>query len=113
MGLTGDYESQLKIEAKHEDMCRYNPNVTKDESNYDVVEGITVELCEEAARQLGERIYPVKVNMTENKSKVIANIPFAPREAFCNPLLTLNRHQEEDGITVEERFRRLEGSGSG
>ena len=40
-------------------------------------------------------------------------MPFAPREALCNPLLTLNRRQEEDDITVEERFQRLEGSGSG
>ena len=69
MGLTGDYESQLKIEAKHEDMCRYNPNVSKDESNYDVVEGNTVELCEEAAKQLGERVHTVKVNLTENNPK--------------------------------------------
>ena len=113
MGLTGDYESQLKIEAKHEDMCRYNPNVTKDESNYDVVEGNIVELCEEAARQLGERIHPVKVNLTENKSKVIANMPFATREALCNPLLTFNHRQKEDEATVEERFQRLEGSASG
>ena len=112
MGLTGDYESQLKIEAKHEDMCRYNPNVTKDESNYDVVEGNTVELCEEAARHLGERIHPVNVNLTEDKSESIANMPFAPREALCNPLLTLSRHQEEDDITVEERFQRLQGSRS-
>ena len=113
MGLTGDFESQLKIEAKHEDMCRFNPNVTKDESNYDVVEGNTVELCEEAARQLGERIHPVKVNLTENKCKVIANMPFAPREALCNPLLSLNRRREEDDITVEERLQHLESPGSG
>ena len=77
-----------------------------------MVEGNTVELCEEAARQLGERIHPVKANLTENKSEVIANMPFAPREALCNPLLTLNR-QEEDDITMEERFQRLERSGSG
>ena len=113
MGLTGDYESQLKIEAKHEDMCRYNPNFTKDENNYDVVEGNTVELCEEAARQLGEKIHPVKVNLTENKPKVIANMPFAPREALCNQLLTLNHRQKEVEATVEERFQRLESSGSG
>ena len=78
-----------------------------------MVEGNTVELCEEARRQLGERIHPVKVNLTEDKPKVIASMPFAPREALCNPLLTLNHRQKEDEATVEERFQRLEGSGSG
>ena len=107
MGLTGDCESQLKIEAKHEDLCRYNPNVAKDESNYDVVEGNTVELCEEAAKQLGERIPPVEDNLTENESKVIL------QEALCNPLLTLSRRQQEGDITLKERFQRLEGSRSG
>ena len=113
MNLPGDHESQVKIEAKHEDMCRYNPNVTKDESNYDVVEGNTVELCKEAARHLGERIHPVNVNLTEDKSKIIANMPSAPRGALCNPLLTPNCHQEEDSTAVEERFHRLQGSRSG
>ena len=49
----------------------------------------------------------------EKKSKVIANMPCAPREALCNPLLSLDRRQEEDDITVEERLQHLESSGSG
>ena len=53
LGLPGDRESQIKIQAKHGDMCRFNPDITMDKSNYKLVEGNVLELCEKAS-QLGE-----------------------------------------------------------
>ena len=52
LNLPGDIETELKIEAKHEDMCRFNPDVEMDECNYEMVEGNTVRLCKQAVRRL-------------------------------------------------------------
>ena len=50
MGLPGDHENQVKLEATHSDMCRFNPNVQIDAKNYKLVEGNVLELCEVSKR---------------------------------------------------------------
>ena len=46
IGLPGARENQVKIEATHSDMCRFNPDVQIDVNNYKLVEGNVLELCE-------------------------------------------------------------------
>ena len=54
IGLPGDRENQIKLEAKHSDMCRFNPADSVDRKNYELVEGNILDLCEKAL-QLGEK----------------------------------------------------------
>ncbi len=49
MGLPGDRENQVKLQATHRDMCRFNPNAQIDAKNYKLVEGNVLELCEASA----------------------------------------------------------------
>ena len=46
IGLPGDQENQVKLEATHSDMCRFNPNAQVDAKNFKLVEGNVLELCE-------------------------------------------------------------------
>lgn len=46
IGLPGDHENQVKLEATHSDMCRFNPKVQIDAKNFKLVEGNVLELCE-------------------------------------------------------------------
>ena len=46
IGLSGDRECQVKLEATHSDMCRFNPKAQIDAKNYKLVEGNVLELCE-------------------------------------------------------------------
>ena len=88
LGLGGDHEAQLKIEAKHGDMCKFNPNVTTDENNYEVVEGNMIELCEKAAKQLGERSHSVMTNLSKAPSLLppttLSIMPSKPRDALAS-----------------------------
>lgn len=88
LGLAGDHESQLKIEAKHGDMCRFNPKVTIDENNYEVVEGNVVELCEKAAKQLGEKSHAVMMDL----------MPSVPQEALPGSMLTSSGGEDNDDL---------------
>jgi hypothetical protein len=45
LGLDGRRENQVKLDAAHEDMCRFNPSVRKDKDNYILVEGNIADLC--------------------------------------------------------------------
>lgn len=54
IGLPGDRESQIKLQAKHSDMCKFNPNDAVDKKNYKFVEGNVLELCEKSL-QLGKK----------------------------------------------------------
>lgn len=54
IGLPGDRENQIKLQAKHSDMCRFNPADTVDNKNYKFVEGNVLELCENCL-QLGKK----------------------------------------------------------
>ena len=54
IGLPGDHENQIKLQAKHSDMCRFNPADTVDNKNYKFVEGNVLELCENCM-QLGKK----------------------------------------------------------
>ncbi|KAN0102725.1 hypothetical protein V8E51_011038 [Hyaloscypha variabilis] len=44
-GLDGRRENQVKLNATHSDMCRFNPSVEKDKDNYFLVEGNMADLC--------------------------------------------------------------------
>ena len=46
IGLPGDRENQVKLEATHSDMCRFNPNAQTDAKNFKLVEGNVLELCD-------------------------------------------------------------------
>ncbi|CZR62148.1 uncharacterized protein PAC_12045 [Phialocephala subalpina] len=45
LGLDGRRENQVKLDATHENMCRFNPFVKKDTDNYFLVEGNIADLC--------------------------------------------------------------------
>lgn len=110
MGFAGIHENQLKIEAKHGDMCRFDPNVAMDESNYELVEGNTIWLCEEAAKRLGEKSHTVVADSQGDASTLIPNLPSAPQGTLADPPLTPDRRQ--DGGDIEERVQRLRHLGS-
>jgi hypothetical protein len=44
-GLDGRRENQVKLNAAHSDMCRFNPSVERDKDNYFLVEGNIADLC--------------------------------------------------------------------
>jgi hypothetical protein len=44
-GLDGRRENQVKLDAAHRDMCRFNPSMKKDTDNYFLVEGNIADLC--------------------------------------------------------------------
>ncbi len=54
IGLPGDCENQIKLQAKHSDMCRFNPADSLDNKNYKLVEGNFLGLCEKCL-QLGKK----------------------------------------------------------
>ncbi|KAH9206067.1 hypothetical protein DL95DRAFT_397161 [Leptodontidium sp. 2 PMI_412] len=45
LGLDGMRENQVKLDATHSDMCRFNRSVKKDVDNYALVEGNLRDLC--------------------------------------------------------------------
>ena len=57
IGLSGDRESQVKLEATHSDMCRFNPKAQIDAKNFKLVEGSVLELCELFERADSSRTY--------------------------------------------------------
>ena len=109
MGFTGIHETQLKIEAKHGD-SRFNPGVAIDDSNYEIVEGNTIRLCEEAVRRLGEKIHTAEMNLLDISSNLIPNMPSASRQALRGPPL-IPSHRQDDDILLG-RFQRLRDPGS-
>lgn len=109
MGFAGVYETQLKIEAKHGDLCRFDPSVAMDESNYELVEGNTIGLCEEAVKHLGEKSHTVIGDSLGAASTLIPNMPSAPQGALAGPPLTPIRRQ--DGGDIEEKLQRLRDLG--
>lgn len=54
IGLPGHHENQIKLQAKHSDMCRFDPDSLLDNTNYSYVEGNVIELCEKSW-QLGKK----------------------------------------------------------
>jgi len=50
-GLPGDRENAIKLDAKHEDMCRFDLSNEKDKNNYFLVEGNLGDMCEAASKQ--------------------------------------------------------------
>ena len=60
------------IQAKHGDMCRFDPDVIMDKSNYALVEGNVLELCEMAS-QLGEKNHPTMDRKQEETSNATSS----------------------------------------
>ena len=87
-------------------MCRFNPKVTTDENNYEVVEGNMIELCENAATQLGERSLSVMTDLSEASSMVsptlISIMPSVPLDALAS-----SRRQDDDDLA--RRLQQLRG----
>lgn len=48
IGLPGNRENVVQLDALHDDMCRFNPDSKQDRENYFKVEGNVKELCEYA-----------------------------------------------------------------
>lgn len=84
-------------------MCRFNPNVTRDEDNYEVVAENMIELCEKGAGQLDERSHPVIKDAQDASPPVgptrISTMPSVPREALPFPSLASNRCEDDHGLT--------------
>ena len=65
IGLPGHREKQVKLEATHSDMCRFNPNVRIDAKNYKLVESIVLELCDVPKMLKAEGIYEGEKMLTQ------------------------------------------------
>ena len=46
LGIPGDIENQVKIDADHSDMCRFDLSVAKDRDNYRLVQANIEDLCD-------------------------------------------------------------------
>lgn len=88
LGLPGDRESQIRIQAKHGDLCRFDPDVVMDERNYELVEGNVLELCEMAS-QIGETNHPTMDTKQEKASN-----PTSPTDS--NATLSVCSHEVGD-----------------
>ena len=79
-------------------MCKFNPQVTTDEDNYEVVEGNMIELYERAVQQLGEKSHTVIKNPSEASSLVsptpVSIMPSEPRDTLAPSL-----RQDDDDLT--------------
>lgn len=100
LGLGGDHESEIKIDAKHGDMCRFNPEVISDESNYELVEGNILELCEKAVRKLGKKSRPRGTSLPEASFSVYPilsfTIPSVSRGALSSSLGAFSRRKDDN-----------------
>jgi hypothetical protein len=56
LGLKGERESQVRLNATHSNMCRFNPDVKEDANNYFYVQGHIADLC---SRCPGERLLSI------------------------------------------------------
>ncbi len=54
IGLPGDMENQVGIDASHSEICRFDPSILEDMDNYEKVQGNFRELYEGALEKLGE-----------------------------------------------------------
>ena len=54
IGLPGDMENQVGLDASHSEICRYDPSILADMDNYDLVQGNLSELYEGALEKQGE-----------------------------------------------------------
>lgn len=55
LGLPGDVENQVKINADHSDMCRFDLSMTKDQDNYRLVQANIEDLCDFDIATQGEQ----------------------------------------------------------
>lgn len=53
LGLQGDRESPIRLNADHSNICRFNPSVKVDKDNYFYVEGNIADLCNLCPGKLG------------------------------------------------------------
>jgi len=56
IGLPGDIENQVGIDASHSDICRFDPSIMIDMDNYEKVQGNFQELYEGALERQGEML---------------------------------------------------------
>lgn len=54
IGLPGDVENQVGIDASHTEICRFDPSILTDMDNYEKVQGNFKELYEGALEKQGE-----------------------------------------------------------
>ena len=54
IGLPGDMENQVGIDASHSEICRFDPSILNDVDNYEKVQGNFRELYEGALEKQGE-----------------------------------------------------------
>ena len=54
IGLPGDTENQVGIDASHSEICRFDPSILTDVDNYEKVQGNFRELYEGALEKQGE-----------------------------------------------------------
>ena len=54
LGLSGDVENQIRLEADHSNVCCFDLNVKVHEDNYEVVAANILELYEASLKPSGE-----------------------------------------------------------
>ena len=47
-GLSGIFETPIKLDADHGSMCRFDLSVERDRDNYELVRGNLLDLCRKA-----------------------------------------------------------------
>jgi hypothetical protein len=62
IGLSGEREHAVRLNAEHSDMCRFDLSIQNDEDNYQLVEANLEELCTEALKQ-GERLISLRESL--------------------------------------------------
>ena len=57
IGLAGDIENQVGLDASHREICRFDPSILTDKDNYEKVQGNLEEFYKGALEKQGE-IFP-------------------------------------------------------
>ncbi|KAH6669960.1 hypothetical protein B0J14DRAFT_545730 [Halenospora varia] len=74
IGLPGDREKMIKIDASHSNMCRFDPNMEEDCDNYELVERNLKRLCDIALR-------PIRATLEKDINDLLASL----RKHAANP----------------------------
>ncbi|RFU27200.1 hypothetical protein B7463_g9151, partial [Scytalidium lignicola] len=76
IGLPGEREYAVRINAEHRDMCRFDPSIQDDEDNYQLVEANLEELCTDAIKQEFHVVEDLQMDILQNLEPASRNPRF-------------------------------------
>ena len=110
IGLPGDNENQLKLQAEHSNMCRFNPDSLLDQKNYKLVEINVLELCKDAL-QIGEKSHPSIDRFRHTSAHAVGNTESSEASSAAAPLnLEASLSQYHDDEELQRRMYDLRGA---